>query len=104
MNSRRRSILALIGLAPATMLLARSLSAQTVTACYDPASLPHSQKSRRRSLGFIETGPIAARRCGNCIFFTATSASGCGTCQLLNGPVTALSTCNSFAARPEQKQ
>lgn len=98
MDKTRRSLLIALGLAPAALLVARSASAQATAACYDPATLSLSQKSRRRGLGFVDQGPDAAKRCCGCAFFTA-GEGGCGTCQLLNGPVTALSTCNSFAPR-----
>lgn len=67
--------------------------------CADPASLPLSQRSRRRSLGYVEPATDAARRCGLCAFFTGDPA-GCGACQMLTGgPVSGLATCNSFAAK-----
>lgn len=68
-------------------------------ACADPAALPLSQRSRRRSLGYVEPAPDAARRCGGCAFFTA-GEGGCGSCQMLTGgPVSASGTCNSFAPK-----
>lgn len=68
-------------------------------ACYDPASLPLSQKTQRRSLGYVEPSPDAGRHCGLCAFFTASKAD-CGTCTILTGgPVSAMGVCSSFAAR-----
>jgi hypothetical protein len=67
--------------------------------CYDPASLPMSQRSRRRSLGFKDQAPDPKKVCGGCAFFTATSA-GCGTCKMLTGGVvSATSNCNSWAKK-----
>ncbi|HMO68502.1 MAG TPA: high-potential iron-sulfur protein [Novosphingobium sp.] len=67
--------------------------------CADPAVLPLSQRSRRRSLGYAEPGPDPARRCSGCAFFTAGEGD-CGTCQMLTGgPVSAGGTCNSFARK-----
>ncbi|MBV1691030.1 hypothetical protein KRR38_25960 [Novosphingobium sp. G106] len=65
-------------------------------ACYDPATLPLSQKSRRRSLGYAEASSDQAKHCSVCTFFTA-GQPGCGACQLLNGPVNAGAVCSSFA-------
>jgi hypothetical protein len=99
MLETRRKFLAIAGMAPFALLAAASARAQTAPACYDPAALPLSQKSRRRSLGFLESAPDEAKRCGRCAFFTA-AGPGCGTCQLLaGGPVNAGSVCNSFAPK-----
>lgn len=67
-------------------------------ACYDPATLPLSQKNRRRSLGYVESSNDPAKHCSACAFFTA-GEGGCGTCGLLNGPVNAGAVCSSFAPR-----
>lgn len=100
MDKTRRTLLAFAGIAPFALFAGRSAASEAAT-CYDPAKLPLSQKSRRRSLAYMETAPDAARRCGTCIFFTAGAAgSDCGTCQLLTGgPVTAGAVCNSFAPK-----
>jgi len=81
-------------------LLAPEAWAQgSAEACYDPAKLAFTQKSRRRALGYIEASNDPARRCGGCAFFTGTTA-GCGTCQMLSaGPVDAAGVCNSFASK-----
>ena len=92
----RRNLLGLIALAPIGLTAAR---AQTALACYDPASLPASQKSMRNALGFKDASPDPARHCSICVFFTGTKA-GCGTCALLSGGgVTATSVCNSFGRK-----
>ena len=99
MQHSRRNFLALAGLAPAALLVARSAHAADGAACYDPAALPLTQKSRRRSIGYVESSTDPARRCALCSFFTGTQA-GCGTCQLLGGgPVNAGAVCVSFAAK-----
>ena len=91
----RRGLLAMAALAPFALLSA----ARAAAACYDPAALPLSQKSRRRSLGYTDVSADPAKRCGLCAYFTAGDG-GCGTCQLLSGgPVSAASGCTSFAAR-----
>lgn len=68
-------------------------------ACYDPASLTLSQRTRRRALGYVDASADPARRCGLCAFFAA-GAAGCGTCQILSGgPVSASGLCSSYAAK-----
>jgi hypothetical protein len=94
MIETRRSFLALAGV----VLGAGTLHAQA--ACYDPAALPFSQKSRRRSAGYVEASTDPARHCSLCSFFTA-AAAGCGTCTILGGPVNAGALCGSFAPRKD---
>lgn len=100
MQPSRRRFLALAGLAPAALLAARSAAAADAAACFDPATLPYNQKSRRRAVGYVDASTDPARRCGTCTFFTAAAAAGCGTCELLGaGPVSAGAVCGSFAAK-----
>lgn len=101
----RRTFVARMGLAlaaggvAAPVLAAGRTAPANPAACADPAALPLSQRSRRRSLGYVEPAPDAARRCNGCAFYTA-GEGGCGTCQMLTGgPVSASGTCNSFAPR-----
>jgi hypothetical protein len=94
--SRREMTAALVLLPAAFIGLGGAAQAQS---CYDPATLPMSQRSRRRSLGFKDQAPDPKKVCGGCAFFTATSA-GCGTCKLLTGGVvSATSVCNSWARK-----
>lgn len=98
MHHSRRNFLALASLAPAALLVAGSANAAG-QACYDPNTLPLSQKTRRRGLGYVEPSPDSTKHCGGCAFFTAAEPS-CGSCQMLSGgPVSALAVCNSFAPR-----
>jgi hypothetical protein len=94
----RRSFLALVGLAPIALLAAGSGSAAEPAACYDPAKLPLSQKSRRRANDYVDHSPDPAKHCSLCNFFTSAEP-GCGTCQILGGPVNAGAVCASFAAK-----
>ncbi|WP_395395547.1 high-potential iron-sulfur protein [Novosphingobium sp. BL-8A] len=89
-----------ITVAASAGLFAARLGAQSNgPACYDPAALPFTQKSRRRALGYVDASPDATRHCSLCAFFTA-AAAGCGTCQMLTGgPVNAGALCNSFAPK-----
>jgi hypothetical protein len=97
LTNRRR----FLGLAAATPLVALGVAsaarAQTA-ACYSPDALPLSQKSRRRSLGYVETSGDPKKHCALCSFFTA-SQPACGSCTLLGGAVNAGAVCNSFSAK-----
>jgi hypothetical protein len=96
---RRRFLTLAATTAPLAALTIGIGSALAETAaCYDPAALPFSQKTRRRSLGYVEASTDPAKHCSACSFFTA-AAAGCGTCGLLNGPVNAGAVCSSFAPR-----
>ena len=97
MNPTRRNFLAVAGIAPFALLAARSANA--ATACFDPATLPLTQRNRRRGLGYVDPSTNPAKNCGRCAFFTAAKP-GCGTCQMLSGgPVNAVGVCNSFAPK-----
>lgn len=99
MTASRRNFLGLAAAAPFAVLAAASARAADA-ACYDPATLPFSQKSRRRSLGYLEVATDPGKRCGGCAFFTAAAPASCGACQLLGGTrVNAGAVCNSFAAK-----
>lgn len=100
MTGSRRRFLGLAAGAPLALFLTDRARAADAPACYDPAALPFSQKSRRRSLGYVEVSADPKKHCGACSFFTAAVQNGCGTCQLLGGgPVRADAMCNSFAAK-----
>jgi hypothetical protein len=98
MNPTRRNFVILAGMAPLALAAGRALAAEAA-ACYDPASLPLSQKNRRRSLGYVDASLDPKRHCSACAFFTAGQGT-CGYCQLLTGgPVNAGAVCNSFAPK-----
>ena len=97
MNADRRHFLTIAALVPFAGLAA-SRALADATACYDPASLPFSQKGMRRSLQFVAVAPDPSKHCGLCSFYSQTK-SGCGTCQLLSGPVEAASFCASYAPK-----
>ena len=100
MAPSRRDFLALAAASPLALLAQTGLRAADASACYDPATLPFSQKSRRRSLGYVDLSSDAKKHCSTCSFFTAATPASCGTCQMLGGgPVRADALCNFFAAR-----
>ena len=99
MTTSRRAFVGLIAAAPLAFAASRALAEAPAAACYDPASLPLSQRSRRRSVDYLDVSADPARHCGACSFFTAASGM-CGTCAILGGgPVNAGAVCSSFAAR-----
>lgn len=99
MTADRRRFLALAAAAPFAGLAASRALAEDAATCIDPAKVPLAQQGLRKSLQFQPVAADAKKRCGGCAFFKATQA-GCGTCQILNGPVAATSSCASFAAKP----
>jgi hypothetical protein len=97
MSGTRRRFLALAGSAPLAAL--GFAGAAQAEAGYDPAALPMTQKTRRRSIGYVDVSPDKVKRCGVCAFFTA-SEPGCGKCALLSGgPVEAGGVCRAFAPK-----
>jgi hypothetical protein len=100
MTRSRRDFLGLAAGAPMAMFFAGAARAADAPVCYDPATLPFSQKSQRRSLGYVEVSADPNKHCGACAFFTASAQGGCGTCQLLGGAaVRGDAVCSSFAPK-----
>ena len=100
MNKSRRNLVVAAAKIPLLLTVVGAVArAADESPCVDLDSLPASQKSMRRSLGFKAASTDPKKRCGLCVFFTA-SASNCGTCGLLNGgAVTTSSVCDSWAAK-----
>jgi hypothetical protein len=102
MIESRRRFLAMASLTPLAVLGAGSMASAQAPAqqCYDPNTLPLSQKNRRRGIGYKEPATDPKKKCGGCAFFTAKEA-GCGACTMLSGgAVSAEGVCNSFAPKP----
>lgn len=100
MSISRRSLLGYAAIAPLAAIAGGGARAAEGAACYDPATLPLSQRNRRRSLAYLEVSTTAGKSCASCAFFTAASQSGCGTCQLLGGgPVNVGGHCSSYGAK-----
>jgi hypothetical protein len=98
MDKNRRAFVRTLGLSVLGLAAAsRAMAAAPV--CYDPATLPLSQKNRRRGLGYVEPSADPKKHCGACAFFKGTQ-TGCGTCEMLSGgAVMASAVCNSFAPK-----
>ncbi|MEO6717716.1 MAG: hypothetical protein ABIM50_10790 [Novosphingobium sp.] len=100
MNFDRRHFLRLAAVAVPAASIAIGSASASAAVCYDPATLPLSQKNRRRSLGYMEVATDPARRCMGCAFFTAAE-EGCGKCAILNYAVNSGASCSSFTPRPK---
>ncbi|UVO52647.1 high-potential iron-sulfur protein [Sphingomonas sp. SUN039] len=97
--STRRTFLGLAGVAPLVAFGFATAARAADAVCFNPDTLPASQKSMRKALGFVPVSTDPAKACGQCAFFTATAA-GCGKCQLLTGgPVGATGVCRSWAKK-----
>ena len=99
MDHNRRQFLAMTLAAP--VVLATATRALAAEACFDPEALPLAQQGMRRSLQYADPSTDAAKRCELCAFFTGTKG-GCGSCQILSGPVSATAVCASYAPRAKK--
>lgn len=93
-TTRRRLLLLALPLAAAGIGFARA--ARAANACVEVDS-----ESLRASLNYANPAADPAAACAHCAFFTAEPAGGgCGTCQILGGPVDATGHCDSFSPPP----
>jgi len=68
--------------------------------CVDPDYLSTSDVRLRASLDFTERSPHGSEKeCAGCEFFRAVvgDADGCGTCQIVQGPVNPRGYCDSWS-------
>ena len=94
----KRQLMALAVSPLLLLVLARQSKAADVAACFDLDSLPASQRSTRRTLGF-KLATSDTQNCGLCAFFTP-SAGSCGNCAMLSGGVVSTAyVCESWAAK-----
>lgn len=90
--TRRQLLLRVVPLGVAGIALARPVRA--ADSCVQPDS-----ESLRVSLNYLSTAADASAACAHCAYFTADPAgAGCGSCQILSGPVDATGHCDSFSA------
>ena len=66
--------------------------------CTGYSALTEPQLATRSSLGYIDETANPAQHCANCRFFQAPTASPCGGCQVLPGPVSPAGYCRTWAA------
>jgi High potential iron-sulfur protein len=91
----RRSFLE--GGAQTVSLLALS-SVSAVWAAASESCVKPESESLRRSLEYTDPAPDPRQSCTDCGFFTADK-SPCGTCALINGPVSSKAHCHSWSDR-----
>ena len=76
--------------------VAASVTQQSVAAtqgCVKPES-----EALRRALEYTDPAPDSRQNCSQCGFFTADKAP-CGTCALIQGPVSSSAHCHSWSDR-----
>lgn len=68
-------------------------------ACAAETCAEADSESLRASLHYQVKASDPQKECSACSFFTAGSASGCGECQIMSGPVDATGHCDSWSSR-----
>ena len=87
----RRRLLQSLPLGMGAAVLARE--ARATGSCVQPES-----EALRASVNYVDKAADPALACAHCAFFTADPAGGgCGSCQILSGPVDATGHCDSFS-------
>lgn len=66
--------------------------------CADPDDLSGADVALRKSVEYTDFSTDDKKTCRGCMFFKA-GTSGCGTCQILSGRVSAAGHCTSWSAR-----
>ncbi len=84
-----------VALIPAAALVACKGS----LSCNDTAGLSPEEQKMRADNKYVDTSPDAAKRCDNCIQFTAGAPDKCGSCKVLKGPIHPAGFCNLWAAK-----
>lgn len=74
-------------------------SAGTASSCVDADLLSQGELSLRKSLKYVENHENPNETCSQCAYFTAGQNSGCGNCQILNGPANSNGHCSSWSKR-----
>ena len=65
--------------------------------CNDLSGLSEADIKQRESVSYVELSTDAEKNCTNCRFFKAAEdGSGCGSCQLIKGPVSPEGNCKSW--------
>lgn len=100
--TRREVLVGGAGLALAGAALLGSAGCSDADPCVDVDALTTGQTSLRASFHYAARSPHGeVKQCSGCQFFAAQvgDANGCGTCQILQGPVNGRGHCDSWSAR-----
>lgn len=66
--------------------------------CNNTSGLAPQDKQFRESQKYVDVSGDASKNCLNCNFYEG-SASACGTCKVVKGPVSPKGNCNLWAAK-----
>lgn len=67
--------------------------------CTDVAGLAPADVQVRTSLEYVDKTTDAAKPCLTCRFYVAPQTEGCGTCQIVKGPIHPTGGCKSWIAK-----
>jgi len=72
-------------------------AAKPAADCNDLSGLSEADIKQRESVSYVALSTDADKNCTNCRFFKAAEdGSGCGSCQLIKGPVSPDGNCKSW--------
>jgi high potential iron-sulfur protein len=102
-NMSRRALLVRaceIPVAGVAVFLSACADKQPSSVCVDRDKLNEAESSLRASVQYTDRAPDPANQCRGCAYFrSAAEGAACGTCQILNGPVSATGHCTSWSAK-----
>jgi len=67
--------------------------------CTDTSGLSDQETQQRQAQEYVDASPNPQETCANCRFYQAPQESGCGTCQVIKGPVHPQGYCKLWAAQ-----
>lgn len=68
-------------------------------ACVDPQWLSRGEEQMRKTKKYTDVATTETEQCAGCEFFSAPDASGCGHCEILDGPVSKQGHCTAWASK-----
>jgi hypothetical protein len=97
-TTRRRLLALSAGLPFAALAFTKAWAdaADKSQACVDPDDM---DDGLRKSLHYAEVAPDPQKACAGCSFYTPEAGSGCGHCQIMNGPANAHGHCDSWSPK-----
>jgi hypothetical protein len=71
----------------------------TGIACSESADLSRMVVAARNAVAYVDESPYADKLCSNCRFFKEPDGNaGCGTCEIIGGPIAPDGYCNAWVA------